>query len=98
MSNHKLDLTLTIRSHPAVFQRDALLAAPRAFAVIAVQDTDTEPTAAAPIPPLELLALVEDADELQGLAVALSVIADGLAQMTGTDAKITTTSTTILEG
>lgn len=76
MSNHKLNLTLTIRSHPAVFQRDALQAVPRAVAVIAVQDPEAEPTDAAPIPPLELLALVEDEDDLRDLAEVFTILGD----------------------
>lgn len=76
MSNHKLKLTLTIRSNPAVFQRDALLAVPRAFAVIAVQDAEAEPTDAAPVPPLELLALVEDQDDLRDLAELFTILGD----------------------
>lgn len=72
----KLDLELTLAQHPAAHVRNVLAAVPRAFAVIAVQDADADPTDAAPIPPLELLALVEDEDDLRDLAELFTILGD----------------------
>lgn len=45
-----------------------------------MQDTDDEPTAAAPIPPLEILAVAESAEDLRGLAGLFTILAGATMQ------------------
>ena len=73
-TNPELELDFTLAQHPAVHTRNVLLAAPRALAVIALQDVDDEPTDAAPIPPLEIISAAEDAEELRDLAAVFTIL------------------------
>lgn len=72
----KLDLEFTLAQHPAAHVRNVLASAPRALAVIAMQDVDDEPTDAAPIPPLEIITgTVQDAEDMRDLAEVFTILA-----------------------
>lgn len=72
----ELALKFTLAPHHAALTRTAVRAAPRTFAVIAVQNVDDEPTDAAPIPPLEIISMCEDAEDARALADVFAILAD----------------------
>lgn len=72
-----LALEFTLAQHNASHVRNVLAAAPRALAVIAMQNVDDEPTDAAPIPPLEIITgTVQDAEDMRDLATVFAILAD----------------------
>lgn len=75
-----LDLAFTLAQHRAVHVRDVMAAAPRALAVIAMKNVDDEPTDAAPLPPLEIITVAQDAADLRDLAWMFTVLAGATAQ------------------
>lgn len=72
----ELALEFTLAPHHAALARTTVAAATRAFAVIAMQNVNDEPTDAAPIPPLEIISMAEDADDLRSLAELFTILAD----------------------
>ena len=76
----QLDLEFTLTTNPAAYLRNVMTSAPRAVAVIAMQDPDVEPTDAAPIPPLEVIAPAGNAEDLRDLAELFTILAGATAQ------------------
>lgn len=71
-----LDLEFTLAQHDVALVRTVMASAPRALALIALQDLDDEPTDAAPIQPLEIISAAHDAEDLRELASIFTILGD----------------------
>lgn len=76
----ELDIDFTFSQHSVEHKLNVLKSAGRALAVIAMQDVDDEPTDAAPIPPIEIITVAQDAEDLRGLADLFTILAGATEQ------------------
>ena len=80
-TNSKLDLKFAFAPHYAPRVRAVMASAPRALAVIAVQDVDDETADAALNPPLEVISAAEGADELRELADIFTILGEATREV-----------------